>query len=298
MLWNHGYSKYERAVGRILTAAVLLSLFLFVLGCEKETRAPANSVAVTVEETAKIQALDRTAGELYQLTMSGSVAEARERLKLLGEQMTQTEFHGFTGVEGVKALSDAILLANRKYNAVRYSPDEALAAARTIRLITDAMTHPNEPMWHQYIKPVQEDVNRLRKAAEAKNDKEASGILAELRQRYQVFRPAIFVKHPASIVEKLDSLFVFLQRETDRKAFGTDYAHGLKQMEETLNALYGIPQERTAYLPLGYEEQPVYWTLGIGGVLASVLGFVAWKMLRSGKRIARVRRKENGTNRE
>ncbi|WP_040951161.1 sporulation protein YpjB [Gorillibacterium massiliense] len=294
MFWMRNRIKkgYASKVLAAIALLFLLSAVVAISGCSsRETRVPPGSVAVAGEDVEKITALDKTASDLYRLIQSGSMAEAREKAKQLGSMATGTEFRGFTGIEGMKVLSDAILAVNRQLYAVQIFPDRALAAARTVKLITDAMAHPEEPMWRQYIRPALDRISALRLAAEGNKPGEAAAILTDLYNRYDVFRSAVLVKGDPSEVEKIDSLFAFLKKQTGTGKFDSAYTAALKELVSSFNALSGESKDRPAYLPLPYQDKPFYWPLTIGGVLLFTLGYVGWRMLRSGKNIAPLRMK-------
>ncbi|MNN97251.1 hypothetical protein D3C81_2163870 [compost metagenome] len=55
---------------------------------------------------------------------------------------------------------------------------------------------------------------------------------------------------------------------------------GLRQWRETLSALFRKGDDQSVYLPIIEPDQPILWTLTIGMVIATVLAFAGWRMIR------------------
>jgi len=279
--------KWSSAGAVLLIAVLVLSL----AACAKETRTPTGATAVTTEVQADVAALDRLAEEAEQLTNEGKIAEARIRLNTLGEKMVATTFTGVTGIEGVRALSDAILTAQRAYNQARFSETAALAALGQVRLITDAMLHPDHPLWHQSYKLLKDDAALLEEAAAQGDTAGIKSAYTDWKKRYQAIRPAATVRSAQDKVEKLDSLTAFLgSRISGGQTGASGFLEAVKQLDTSIDELFGRREDSTAYLPLAGTERPLLWTFGIGTLLTAVLSFVAWRMYHTDKRLARVSR--------
>ncbi|WP_058303852.1 sporulation protein YpjB [Gorillibacterium timonense] len=276
-----------RACVMILAVGLLLS----VSACAKDAKAPRGATAVTTEEQTEVAALDRLAEEAEKLTKEGKIAEARIRLNTLGEKMIATRFHGITGLEGVRSLSDAILSAQRSYNQARFSETRALEALAQIRLITDAMLHSDNPLWHRSYKLMKDGVSRMEAAVAEGDSAGLKGAYQDLKQHYQQIRPAVTVKTPPERMEKLDSVIAYFDRQlTAGQLSGEGGLAALKQLDGSIDELFDRKEDRTAYLPLSRAERPLLWTFGIGTLLTAVLSFVGWRMYHSDKRLVRVNR--------
>jgi sporulation protein YpjB len=277
----------------VLALVVIMSLLGFTSACVKQTEAPRGATAVSSQEQAEVEQLDLLAGEIEQMTEQGKIAEARERLNRLGEAAIRTSFDHITGVEGLRSLTDAILAAQREYNRAVYSQEEAAAAIVRLRLVTDAMAHPQTPMWHRYYKLIKEDIRGVETALAANNRKAAEQAFTGVRKRYMQIRPALTVKKPAEQLEKLDSLLVYMQKELAAGNGNSEaFQSALKESERSIDVLFERKEDSTAYLPLTGTDQPLLWTFGIGSILTAVLSFVAWRMFRFEKRIAKISKEE------
>ncbi|MBC8081039.1 MAG: hypothetical protein H7X86_11885 [Gorillibacterium sp.] len=278
---------------RVFAGLMILCMLGLIPACVKETKAPKGATAVSSTEQAQIEILDQMVMEIHQMTMEGKVAEAREQLNRLGEAVTRTRFQGITGIEGIRSLTDSLLSSQRVYNRVAFSTEEALAAVANLRLITDAMAHPEEPMWHRYYKIIKDDVGQLETSAAEHNREKTKAVFTDLRKRYLVIRPALTVKKSTSDIEKLDSLMVFIQAAiVGSRQETAEFQASLKAIEQSIDYLFDRKEDSTAYLPLSDSDRPLLWTFGIGLIVTTVLSFVAWRMFRFEKRIARIRKEK------
>ncbi|MCL6459022.1 MAG: sporulation protein YpjB [Gorillibacterium sp.] len=278
---------------RLFAGLLIICMLGLVPACVRETKAPKGATVASSAEQAEIELLDQMVFEVYQMTEKGKVAEAREQLNRFGEAVTRTRFQGITGVDGIRTLTEATLTAQREYNRVTFSAADALAAVNSLRLITDAMAHPQDPMWHRYYKLIKEDIKQLEASAVEHKKQETEATFAELRKRYLTIRPALTIKKSMEDITKLDSLMVFIQGEISGNRLKTaEFMASLKAVEQGIDHLFERAEDSTAYLPLPDTDRPLVWTFGIGTILTVVLSFVAWRMFRFEKRISRVRKEK------
>ncbi|MEO3945180.1 sporulation protein YpjB [Gorillibacterium sp. CAU 1737] len=290
MSFRSGFGK----AFRIGCAGILaMSLLLAVSACgHKEERVPKGAAAVTAEEQAEVSALDQLAQEVERLTREGKIAEARLRLNQLGEQTVNTRFEGLTGLEGVRALSDAILTAQRAYNQARFSEPNAQNAIAAVRLITDAMLQPDAPLWHRSYKLLKDSASRLETAALEGDAAPYREAYADFAGEYREIRAAATVKTPMERIEKLDSLLVFLGKQGPSSGNRSRLVEVVRQVQEGIDELFERHEEKTAYLPLAGADRPLLWTFGIGSLLTTVLSFVGWRMYHSDRRLTRISREQ------
>jgi sporulation protein YpjB len=155
-----------------------------------------------------------------------------------------------------------------------------MLAAAKIRLMADALSHPNTPLWSQYGKVIDEDLRVLEHAFKQKDSKAAKQSFIDLKQHYDTVFPALQVSRDGLELLKLDSAFRFLQSELKAETIGfANLTHALKSLREQLDLLFQHKSDATAYLPLlDTNESFIKWTLGIGLLIISGLGFTAWRM--------------------
>ncbi|MFD0867805.1 sporulation protein YpjB [Chlamydia abortus] len=276
---------------RALSAGFVL-VALILGGCgEVNTPTDPQAQEGNSREMVKLERINQWANEMYQQTASGNVVGGKEKLDDISEQLTKIQFSGITSLEGMNALFDTIEQAKRKFNSVQTSPEEALQEAVKIRLIADAMTHQYSPMWLEFDKAIRSELRRMELAASRQQDQELSGTFQRLEDRYETIRASIMVSRNPEIVEKLDSLFVFIKHQMQSTPIPyTEIRSAAKELDNALREVFYSADERTAYLPIVEGKDPIIWSAAMGAIILTVLGFVAWKMFHSDKRFARVPR--------
>ncbi|MDF2662179.1 MAG: sporulation protein YpjB [Paenibacillus sp.] len=262
-------------------AVILIPLLGIALltGCGKEKSAGPGQTA-TAEQLRQVERLNDTADEMYRFVMDGNIDKARDKLDEVGNKLTQIRFDGITSVEGVGALSNAIVQAKRSFQAVNVSEEEVKGAAAKIRLATDALTHANQPMWLQYYKSMKETARQLEAAVQKKDKQEASAKLDQLHERYEIIRPSLLISRQPFEVEKVDSLFAFLRSQLSKPELDTKLAGGgIDQFHLTLDALFGR-QDKAAFIPVDDSPVPLPSVMAIGSVIIAVLAFAAWRIFK------------------
>jgi sporulation protein YpjB len=273
----------------------VILITVFAGGCSAKQSA-AETKPPTDEQLKQIELLNAAADEMYRSAMDGDLDTARGKLAELGERVTATRFDGIASIEGVGALSEAIVQAKRVFQAVKYSPEQGKLAAAKIRLATDALTHANQPMWLQYYNVMIEDAERLEQAVRA-GDKPASlAALGQLSARYAVIRPSVLITREPQEAEKIESLFAFFNNQLNAPQWEPDTLdNGMKQLRLAIDELFGRA-DKSAYAPFVDRPRPIVWITGIGSIIAAVLAFAWWRIFRY-ERTAIVTAHKGGKNR-
>jgi sporulation protein YpjB len=263
---------------RIAQCTLLLILFggLLLTGCSLQTTASVKQ-PLSADQNEKLQAMNAAAGDMYLLAKEGKFPEARERLLQFTNQMTQISYHNVTSMEGLNALTALVAEARAIYTQVKFSPQEGLLAAAKIRLAADAMVHKETPMWMQYRKVFKADADKLRGSVRAKDATEASEHLQDFNKHYQLIRSAILLSRDASLVEKLDSWFIFMhglltQQHVDFKKVGVGALH----TDELIAELFGS-QEQPAFVPAVAGSNTLLWAAVLSSIIITVLVYVGWR---------------------
>lgn len=280
-MFRNGYGR-KRIILLLLGAALALGL----QGCrsgEDQARQTAPEGSVSGE----LAQMNATADELYKLTTTGRLVEARAALERLGEQVASASYAGVTGVEGVDALTDAVTEAKRRYNAVQIEPEQVVREAARLKLATDALTHPRQPMWLQYYKVLNDDTKKLEDAVLAGNKTDVQARFIQMKDHYDTIRVSVWISRTPQEGEQMDSLLTFFGKYTEPAAFQQEVlVSGIHQWREALRGLFRQGGDRTAYVPIAEPDQPVLWTLTIGSVIVAVLAYAGWRMFRGQQQAA------------
>lgn len=263
---------------------VLLGLVLVLVlgGCRQERDESLQRMqAPEAAASASLEALNARADELYKFAAAGQFLEARQALEQFGELAASASYAGVTGVEGVNALTDAVLDAKRQLNAVRLNPEKIVHSAVRLKLAADALTHKKQPMWLQYYKVLNADTVSLDEAVAGNSRTAALAAFGAIQEHYDAIRPAVRISRAPEEGERMESLLTFftghlepsvLQRET--------LAGGIRQWRDSLDSLFRKNGDQSVFLPVAEPDQPLLWTLVIGLLTAGVLSLAGWRMIR------------------
>lgn len=288
-----GFGRIMKWLGVSLTLALSLSL---LAGC---ALSPKHEDAVAVkpspEQLEKVKLLNTTAEDMYQKMQRGDIAGSRAVLLQISDQVTQIRFEGITSVEGLHALTDTITEARRVFQAAKFDPAAGQISVVKVRLATDALTHVNQPMWLQYYKQLQDDVNQIEKAAKESNKASLQHASVHFEQHYNVIHPSLMISRPAEDVERMDSLVAFVKSQSLSQDLPfRNVLNAVPPIRQMLDKLF-MKREATAYLPYPEPQNPVLWTLAFGSVILSALGFAGWRLSKKNDGLVTVRRNEDGS---
>ncbi|MDF2938622.1 MAG: sporulation protein YpjB [Paenibacillaceae bacterium] len=259
-----------------------LMVMLALAGCGREQADSTESMQVPpAGEAGQLQELNVKADELYKNAAAGQYLEARKALEDFGTQAASISYAGVTGIEGVNALSDAVVEAKRQLNAARLDPEKVVHSAARLKLAADALTHKNQPMWLHYYKVLNGDTTRLEEAVSKGNQAAAKAAFVALNGHYDVIRPSVWISRTPEEGERMESLLVFFAKQVEPAAFQKETLEGgIRQWRDTLASLFRKGDDQSVYLPVMEPDQPILWTLTIGLVIAAVLSFAGWRMIR------------------
>jgi sporulation protein YpjB len=246
------------------------------------------------EQLQKLELLNQTADNMYKKVMDGDVPGGRAVLQQLSEQIPEIRYSGIASVDGMNALTETVTDAKRVFNAARFSPDEGQVSAAKIRLAADALTHKAQPMWLQYYKLLQDDLDRLEQSGKERKKQQLQSTAAQLQQHVSIIHPSLLISRDSADVEKLDSLISFIagQARSEQESY-KQIDNVLPTLRQLVDKLF-LKKESTAYLPLIDQQNPIVWTLAIGSVIVAALAFAGWRLAQKDGGLVTVRKKDQG----
>lgn len=137
-----------------------------------------------------LQDLDRLSQEALKLTEQGQFEEAKQRLDALAQRFTQINFHNRMSIEALELASNSMVQGKQAYTETNPDKNEALWHATQIRILIDALTHPNQPIWKGYHMTYLEQVGKMLHHSERKEIEDLSNALHEHYQLYTILKPA------------------------------------------------------------------------------------------------------------
>jgi hypothetical protein len=245
---------------------------------------------VDQETWKQLEKLDYLADQFYQQVSEGNVVDARNSLLSIEAQLLEIRFAGVTSSEGAQALLDMVSQGIRVFNAVKFSLGDGQIVAAQIRLAADALTHPEQPMWLQYHRVLQDDASRLQAAIDGNASKEVIQSVEQLSRDYSVIRtPAILQREPR-LVAKLDTILSSIRTAAAEGASYEAMANVMTPLKDSINELFGKGDSAATYVPITERKQPIYWAFGLGTTILLALGYTLARMVIYDRSIISVRK--------
>lgn len=225
----------------------------------------------------------KQAGLIHQLVKEKKWTEAREPLAELAAGFSRADFSDEeVSVEAIHALSECLLDLEGKLNQIRPDQEMILSSAVRLRLAFDALSHPNQPLWHERYPEIMRRIERLERAADSGSGEEVRGAVEALFREYQMIRPAIVVSKAPQTIGKVDSVIAFIRSQSnsadmDRKAL----MNGVKRFKRMMEPLFYGSEEEVVALARGMGPPEILPFLWVGGVIAAVLAYVGWRKYRA-----------------
>lgn len=246
---------------------LLIILSILFTGCSFKTERENVALADDTDQR-KMDQLNQLAEKIYADVNHNKIEEARKGIIDFSELAINIRFHKVTTPEGVNALMETIVFAKQTFSPVQYSTNEGVIAAAKLRLAADALTHKKEPMWLHYYKILREDGNQLRHAIENNDQLQVTRSLDQIMKHYDVIRSAVMISRQPSDVRKVDSFFLYLNREP--------HLSNMDQFELILSELFER-KAAEAYMEMSYPQNVFYITFVLASIIISILSYVGWR---------------------
>lgn len=223
------------------------------------------------------------AEKIHQLVKEKKWAEAREPLAELAADFSRADFSDQEiSIEAIHALSECLLDLEGKLNQIRPDPEMILTSAVRLRLSFDALSHPNQPLWHERYREIMRKVERLERVAKSGSEDEVRRAVDGLFEEYQLVRPAVVVSRSPQTVEKVDSVIAFIRSQSTGADLNREsLMGGVKRFKQMMEPLFYGPESEVVALARGMGPPEVLPFLWVGAVIAVVLAYVGWKKYRA-----------------
>ncbi|AIQ13486.1 sporulation protein YpjB [Paenibacillus durus] len=245
-------------------------------------QSPAERTQPPVTAEANALKLEQQAETLYGLVTEGNINKARETMDAISRLFVQSSFDGLTSVEGINALSGAIIDMKAAVAGVSVQQERWETSAARLRLAANSLAHPRQPMWLQYYKLIREDLNDMEQSA-AKSDMTGwRTAVARIQERYDTIRPAVIIARKPEEVNRFDAWLSYAaglmsgSRPPEREELMNAVSHG----REAARVMFGKERDEPALsLPLAPREYGLAGWLGAGFILAA-LAYTAYRKYR------------------
>lgn len=260
---------------------VILSMCIFVI----LTNMIAAEHRVTEEVQQQMSELDRIAAEVYEAAKQKKWTDMREDIEQLQVWIPQIKYEGITDVEGMNALTEAALYTESRLNEVQLSPHDVIVAAARLRLAVDALTHPHQPMWLQYYKWFKQGEQQMEASLKLNNPNKFGEAVQQVKEKYEMIRPAVQINRESEVVVKMDSLLHYLQQTSNSESYNyQQLKNAITAYVQTYNEIFQRESTDT-YIPLQRNDLPYAGMISFGGVIITVLAVAGWRIYRYERKV-------------
>ncbi|TQR46851.1 sporulation protein YpjB [Paenibacillus popilliae] len=262
-----------------MRAVMVVLCILGLLGLPDFTYAGSRLAAEPVQKASeKWKQLDQYAEQIYRASVAGEIEKIQQAVQAMGKLFTETTFNDVTGVEGVRALSDAIVQVKRKLPSIQLKQEELMSATARLRLATDALTNSKQPMWLQYEQVLRDDMARL---LATDNKREWIPYANRWLEHIDRIRPAATIQRDVQTIEMMESLSQLIRESIMGK-------HSPKEANQVLNKygdsvliqLFGSSKANPTLGPLAYTPMPFQWIFMLAFIVCMMLAYVGFQKYR------------------
>lgn len=235
---------------------------------------------VETEDSNKMSSLDRLSQEVVILTEKGQFAQAKGKLDQLAEIFTGLGTEKRISIEALELASSTIVQGKMALADVTPDTKKIHWHVTRIRILIDALTHTNQPLWKSYYTTYLEQVSKMHHQAGRSKQEDLRNTLEQNYQLYITIKPAIALHHSPSTVQMLDSIYSFLTQQSHSEVVQWE------AVQQTLEQL----REYAGNIFLGKEQNTFSWYISSNSpvvmisimclILVTVLSYSAWRMYR------------------
>lgn len=222
--------------------------------------------------------LDSYAEQLYRASVAGELEQVQKTIYAMGKLFTETTFNGATSVEGVRALSDAIVQVKRILPSIQLKQEELMRATARLRLAADALAHPKQAMWLQYEQVLRDDMTRM---LSTNQNKEWIPYANRWLEHVDRIRPAATIQRDVQTIELMESLTQFIRDTAKGKHSPKEANEALNKHGDTvLSQLFGTEKANPTLGPPTYTPLPFQWIFMLAFIVCMMLAYVGFQKYR------------------
>lgn len=228
--------------------------------------------------------LTDTSAKVLQLTRQGQYADAKQMLTYFEKQFRENREKLDLPMKDLRILTTTFDHAMRAATNVSAGHESRVTAVMQFHLVVDALNSDNHPLWlntkDQLFKPFE----KMKKAAERKDDRQFEFYLNKFLSKYEMIHPALNVDLSDPAIGRLESEIAYLRNNRGDFFNKPNYMEHLERIKKDFQALYNGTLE-------DQMEPTLPWVIiFIGGMIALALFYSGWQKYKADKR-ARERKK-------
>lgn len=226
-----------------------------------------------------IEQLNHMADEILQLVRSSRYEEAEKLLQHFARKFLQEGGMGEYGLsmEEMRVMTIAHEEAAKAVADENRGHQERINAATKFRLVVDAVSFTEEPLWTEMEEPILSVFGSVKEAAYAGKNGDFHSNFNSFLNLYDVIYPSIKLHLKPERIQKLDARIEWIDHY--RPLVISDAAHheNLEKLEEELRSIFQNPKED--------EADPSLWWVMIttGSIIVITLTYVGWRKYKGQK---------------
>lgn len=236
-----------------------------------------NALRISQEEqgkdkNAEWQKLNKLAEEILLLIRKNELATARKLADQIESGLLSLELGRYVErLDQAKVLTDSVVQARYALNSVEPQKNTIERKALQMRLVLDAVSHTQQPLWLSQYPTLSKLIEELHQAIERDQRDLFYQRVNDLESSYQLVRPALFVSHKRGVVEQLDSQLAFLTQHTGER---------WKDKKQTQNAIRALDNQ--LQIAFFRKANPsfasfIFLLISITTMICAALSYAAWK---------------------
>jgi|GEM_PF-6055948 len=224
--------------------------------------------------------LDRLSMDMVTLAKEGELNFAKEKLDNITQLFIQMDLEQSLSVRDRQLLADTLIQGKRLLSETDPNPKEVMWHVYRIRMMVDALTHPNEPIWKGFQSLYTEQINKMMLLSARKDRVELLKTIQEHTHLYQILRPAFAFSQPPKQMDQMDMLYSFILQETRSKTpEWQKLGESLGELRLQADKMF-LGRDVSTFSRYISSNSPVAMISMMGMILITVLSYVAWRMYR------------------
>ncbi|WP_141433325.1 sporulation protein YpjB [Bacillus sp. 03113] len=228
--------------------------------------------SVYADHKSPIDELDLLSDEALQMVKLHRYKDARKILEYFSDQFPAASSH-----ESVFSMDELSMITLTHDEAVEAMTNTALNDTERInrvtkfRLVMDAISSKNQPLWVEMKEPIMSDLEGVKKAIALSDNEDFHKSLNSFLSLYDVIHPSLKVDLPMDKIKNIDTKIQYIDQYRLQVLKEAASQKELYALETDLENIFDSSSEDEA-------DPSLWWVIfTTGGIIISTLSYVGWK---------------------
>ncbi|WP_195570916.1 sporulation protein YpjB [Paenibacillus sp. 1001270B_150601_E10] len=246
---------------------------------QKQTKEKSSNKSTSNPSTSQEWALvDQTAEQMYRKVVDGDQNGAFEILVQLEAALAAPHLFDEWKAEHIHVITGSYVELKRQFHAIKRDSDALEHAVAKFRFATDAVTHPDQPMWLQYADILRDDLDQMLQAVDSMQWEQSSRKWLEHIDR---ILPAASLQRSPNTIEMIHSVMALVQQSHKSKVTVEQVKRTLQEYEGMwMKELFGPSKDLTTFSMDQEQPLPMRAIIWLTGIVTVTLAYVAYQKYR------------------